>query len=74
MAGMYASRGGLDDAASVRTIHRALELGVNHIDTAGIYGRSTARSWSGGPFRRAAARGGPGRSSASSLTPAAGLV
>jgi len=28
----------------------------------------------GGPFRGAAARGGPGRSSASSLTPAAGLV
>ena len=26
------------DAESIRTIHRALELGVTHIDTAEIYG------------------------------------
>jgi aryl-alcohol dehydrogenase-like predicted oxidoreductase len=33
-----ASGGGLDDAESVRAIHRALDLGVTHIDTAEIYG------------------------------------
>ena len=38
MAGIYTSGGGLDDAESIRTIHRALELGVTHIDTAEIYG------------------------------------
>src|SRR5712675_1714650 len=38
MAGTYTSGGGLDDAESIRTIHRALYLGVTHIDTAEIYG------------------------------------
>jgi diketogulonate reductase-like aldo/keto reductase len=38
MAGTYTSGGGLDDPESIRTIHRALELGVTHIDTAEIYG------------------------------------
>ena len=38
MAGTYTSGGGLDDAESIRTIHRALELGVTHIDTAEVYG------------------------------------
>jgi aryl-alcohol dehydrogenase-like predicted oxidoreductase len=38
MAGTYTSEGALDDAESIRTIHRALELGVTHIDTAEIYG------------------------------------
>ena len=38
MAGTYTSEGALDDAESVRTIHRALDLGVTHIDTAEIYG------------------------------------
>jgi aryl-alcohol dehydrogenase-like predicted oxidoreductase len=38
MAGTYTSEGGLDDNESIRTIHRALELGVTHIDTAEIYG------------------------------------
>src|SRR4029077_9101688 len=32
------SGGGLDDAESIRTIHRALDLGVTHIDTAEVYG------------------------------------
>lgn len=38
MAGTYTAEGGLDDAESIRTIHRALELGVTHIDTAEGYG------------------------------------
>jgi len=38
MAGVYTSGGGLDDDESIRTIHRALELGVTHIDTAEVYG------------------------------------
>jgi len=38
MAGYYTSGGGLDDDESIRTIHRALDLGLTHIDTAEIYG------------------------------------
>lgn len=38
MAGTYTSEGALDHTESTRTIHRALELGVTHIDTAEIYG------------------------------------
>ncbi|WP_250005001.1 aldo/keto reductase [Actinoplanes sp. M2I2] len=38
MAGTYTSEGRLDDAESIRTIHRALDLGVTHLDTAEIYG------------------------------------
>jgi aryl-alcohol dehydrogenase-like predicted oxidoreductase len=38
MAGVYTTGGGLDDAESIRTIHRALDLGVTHIDTAEVYG------------------------------------
>ncbi|MFQ6397462.1 aldo/keto reductase [Nocardia sp. KC 131] len=38
MAGTYTSGGALDDDESIRTIHRALDLGVTHIDTAEIYG------------------------------------
>lgn len=38
MAGVYTSGGGLDDAESIRAIHRALDLGVTHIDTAEVYG------------------------------------
>ncbi|MBL7488806.1 aldo/keto reductase [Frankia sp. AgB1.9] len=38
MAGVYTTGGGVDDAESIRAIHRALDLGVTHIDTAEIYG------------------------------------
>jgi aryl-alcohol dehydrogenase-like predicted oxidoreductase len=38
MAGTYTTGGALDDAESIRAIHRALDLGVTHIDTAEIYG------------------------------------
>src|SRR5512133_532928 len=38
MAGTYTNGGGLHDGESIRTIHRAHELGVTHIDAAEIYG------------------------------------
>ncbi|KQO84032.1 aldo/keto reductase [Frigoribacterium sp. Leaf263] len=38
MAGTYTHEGALDDTESIATIHRALDLGVTHIDTAEIYG------------------------------------
>ena len=38
MAGVYTTGGGLDDAESIRAIHRALDLGVTHLDTAEFYG------------------------------------
>ena len=38
MAGTYTTEGSLDDSESIRTIRRALDLGVTHIDTAEIYG------------------------------------
>lgn len=38
MAGTYTTGGALDDDESIRAIHRALDLGVTHIDTAEIYG------------------------------------
>jgi len=38
MAGIYTTGGGLDDDESIRTIRRALDLGVTHIDTAEVYG------------------------------------
>ncbi len=30
MAGVYTTGGGIDDAESIRAIHRALDLGVSH--------------------------------------------
>jgi aryl-alcohol dehydrogenase-like predicted oxidoreductase len=38
MAGVYTAEGALNDDESIRTIHRAIELGVTHFDTAEIYG------------------------------------
>ncbi|NES12216.1 MULTISPECIES: aldo/keto reductase [Micromonospora] len=36
--GMSFAYGGADDAESTRTLHRALDLGVDHLDTADMYG------------------------------------
>lgn len=36
--GMSAAYGQRDDAESTRTLHRALDRGVNHLDTADVYG------------------------------------
>jgi aryl-alcohol dehydrogenase-like predicted oxidoreductase len=38
MAGTYTTGGSTDDDESIRTIHRAIDLGVTHLDTAEIYG------------------------------------
>src|SRR3954465_11268537 len=38
MAGIYTAEGALNDGESIRTIHRAIDLGVTHCDTAEIYG------------------------------------
>ena len=38
MSGVYTIGASTDDAESIRAIHRALDLGVTHIDTAEIYG------------------------------------
>jgi aryl-alcohol dehydrogenase-like predicted oxidoreductase len=36
--GMSFAYGARDDAESTRTLHRALDLGVNHLDTSDVYG------------------------------------
>jgi aryl-alcohol dehydrogenase-like predicted oxidoreductase len=41
MSGYYNTGAGSDDAESIRTIHRALDLGVTHLDTAEVYGPYT---------------------------------
>ena len=56
MAGTYTSEGGLDDDESIRTIRRALDLGVTHIDTAEIMDPSTAKKSSDEPSRDDATR------------------
>ena len=63
MSGYYTDAGS-DDAESIRTIHRALDLGVTHIDTAEIYGPYPTRSSSAEPSRTAATRSWWRRSSA----------
>ena len=42
---------GSDDAESIRTIHRALELGVTFLDTAEIYGPYTNEELIGRGFQ-----------------------
>jgi aryl-alcohol dehydrogenase-like predicted oxidoreductase len=42
MSGYY-NIGAVNDAESIRAIHRALDLGVTHLDTADIYGPYTQR-------------------------------
>src|SRR6266508_4309396 len=73
MSGYY-NVGQGSDAESIRTIHRALDLGVTLLDTAEIYGPTPTRNWSDMPSRAAAPRLWWRRSSATSRTPAAVLA
>jgi len=50
MAGVY-SRTGLDETEAIRTIHRALDLGVTLVDTAEIYGPFTGEELVGRAIR-----------------------
>src|SRR6266536_363043 len=68
MSGYY-NIGAGSDAESIRTIHRALDLGVTHLDTAEIYGPFTNEGSSAAPSRTAATVWCSRRSSASSRTP-----
>ena len=58
MAGTYTTGGGLDDRESIRTIHRALDLGITHIDTAEIYGPFHSEEVVGRAVRGRRGRGG----------------
>ena len=44
--GMSHGYGGQDEADAIRTLHRAVELGVTLFDTAEVYGPSPTRCWS----------------------------
>src|SRR5436309_11049304 len=61
------------DAESIRTIQRALDLGVTHIDTAEIYGPYANEKLVGRANKTAVTRWCSPRSSDSSPTPAAAL-
>jgi aryl-alcohol dehydrogenase-like predicted oxidoreductase len=45
--GMSFAYGARDDEESTRTLHRALDLGVNHLDTADMYGFGHTEEWLG---------------------------
>ena len=70
MSGYYNIRAG-SDVESIRTIHRALDLGVTHLDTAETRALCPTRNWSAGPSRDVATGLHWQPSSASSRTSAA---
>src|SRR3989304_671156 len=49
--GMSEFYSGRDDAESVRTIHRALDAGVNFLDTADMYGMGKNEEFVGGAIK-----------------------
>src|SRR3990172_5244355 len=58
MSGFYGPR---DEAESIATIHRALELGVTLLDTADVYGPHTNEELGGSAIPGRRGRGGPAR-------------
>ena len=50
------SWGPVDDAQSMRTLHAAVDAGVNFIDTADVYGDGPQRTAGGAPAPRAPGR------------------
>ena len=54
--GMSQSYGPADEAESIATLHRAIELGCTFLDTAEVYGPFTTRSCSAAPLPAAATR------------------
>ena len=54
--GMSEFYGAADEQESIATIHRALDLGVNHLDTSDMYGPYKNGNWSGARFAGGAAR------------------
>jgi aryl-alcohol dehydrogenase-like predicted oxidoreductase len=56
MSAFYTGAGSDDDEA-IRTIHRALDLGVTMIDTAEIYGPFTNEKLAGGRYDEAGLAG-----------------
>lgn len=49
--------GGTDEAASLRTIHQALEMGINLVDTAPVYGRGLSEELVGKALAQSGMRG-----------------
>jgi aryl-alcohol dehydrogenase-like predicted oxidoreductase len=43
MGGAGLGRGGVTDDEAIEAVHRAIELGINYLDTAPLYGESERR-------------------------------